>query len=123
MKKAIIAIFVALVLAGASIAAVGAATTCICGHLSTSNPIYSAPYGIAGTFGYRYCTARCSVYKEGYATNSVSTGDDLSTTGGYLETSKLYGPTYASSGTQFSSYHTGYSTDGEYQTEYHSASY
>lgn len=122
-KKGIIkSLLIALALSIATIIPVGAATIDIYGHLSTSNPIWSAPYGNASTFGWFYAYAECTVSKSGYETKSVSTSlcDSYSV---YAETDNIYGPTWESSGTVFTSSHSGYSYYGDYQTVYLSSSY
>ena len=126
MKKGIIkSLLIALALSIATIIPVGAATIEIYGHLKTYNPIWSAPYGSASTFGWSYASAECTASKAGYETNSVSTSmydGDLHHSV-YVETSDVYGPTWESAGTVFSSSHSGYSYYGEYQTAYNSISY
>lgn len=118
-------LLIALALSIATIIPVGAATIDIYGHLKTYNPLWSAPYGYASTFGWSYAEAECSVSKAGYETNSVSTSlyeGDLKHPVN-VKTSDVYGPTWESAGTVFSSSHSGYSCYGEFQTEYYSISY
>ena len=100
-----------------SIITATAMTTSLDGHLYTKNPLWSAPKGYASTAGYKKITAKCTVSKSGYSTKSVSTSDNAGTAGGYIETDWIYGPTYKSSGTKFTSKHTGYDYFGTYYTK------
>ena len=118
MKKICFSILVGLVLAGLSYVFVKGATLYVDGYISTSNPIYSEPYANATTCGYRSLTAVCEVSKSGYPTRSTSISgtDPITTHFFYVVTDDIYGPTWASSGTSFTSYHSGYNYYGEYQT-------
>lgn len=120
MKKKTIGLSVlfGLLLAGLTFISVKGATLYLEGYISTSNPIYSAPYAHATTCGYRSLTAECEVSKAGYPTRSTSINGNtpLPSHFFYIVTDDIYGPTWTSSGTSFTSYHTGYSYYGEYQT-------
>ena len=74
MKKKTIGLSVlfGLLLAGLTFISVKGATIYLEGYISTSNPIYSAPYAHATTCGYRSLTAECEVSKAGYPTRSTS---------------------------------------------------
>lgn len=100
---------------------VKAATLNCTGYISTNNPIYSAPYATATTWGHQHITAQLTVSKDGYDTISCSAEKEAGIGGSTVETSALYGPTYASAGTNFYSVHTGYHHDGYF--EYLTASY
>jgi hypothetical protein len=93
---------------------VKAATIKCSGYISGNNPIYSAPYATATTWGHQHITAQLSVSKSGYDTRSCSVEKDAGL-GSTVETSALYGPTYASAGTNFYSVHTGYDYYGNYE--------
>jgi hypothetical protein len=102
---------------------VGAMGTEVDGWLNTTNPIYSAPYATAKTMGYQNISAEVSVSKSGYDVKRNSVANNVGSYGGSVETSKLYGPTYASEGTNFYSVHTGYTNAGEYKYLTSSISY
>lgn len=91
----------------------GAMTLTPTGHLTTGNPIATAPYGIASTesnhSSYGKATAKVTVSKSGYATKSKSVKNKAKS----VETDRLYGPTWASKGTKFVSNHSGYDYKGK----------
>lgn len=100
----------------------GAMSSQVEGFLKTSNPPLAAPKGYAKTTGYKTITAKCTVSKSGYTTNSVS-ASKKEPYGGSVETNSISGPTWASAGTTFKSTHTGYSSSGAYQTKTASKKY
>ncbi|MFG6326201.1 MAG: hypothetical protein K1W00_05080 [Lachnospiraceae bacterium] len=120
MKKSIfLGIITGILLAG-SIGA-SAMTYKPTGYLYTKNPIYSAPKGYAETIGPNgTISAKCTVTKSGYTTKSVYASTKSSC---QVETDWVSGPTYKSSGTTFTSNHTGYNADGAYWTGYAKKSY
>ena len=91
------------------------------GTLYTQNPIISAPKGYARTIGPTgTISAKCTVSKSGYTTKSTSVSGESA----MVETDWIYGPTYASAGTKFTSNHTGYRGDnGAYWTASATKSY
>ena len=110
-KKSIFAgVFTAIILT--TTIYVGAMTSTLCGTLYTKNPLLSAPKGYAWTMGFSTCTAQCTASKDG-VTNSQTVSKYLKD-GGSIETDWISGPTYSSSGTTFSSVHTGYDDKGNY---------
>lgn len=95
---------------------VGAMSSTMDGWLYYQNPLTSAPRGYAKTMGYYNISAKCTAKKDG-ETNSKSISEDKGKNGGLVETDWVYGPTYASSGTTFTSKHTGYDEDKSYHTK------
>lgn len=117
MKKILSSIIIGIACGAIMSIPVGAATIIVEGQLYTSNPVYSAPKGYATTAGYNSITAKCSVSKSGYNTKSVSVSQKCNKgSQGYIETDWVSGPTWKSSGTKFTSKHTGYTYDGDYKT-------
>jgi hypothetical protein len=98
----------------------GAMTNNVDGKLYTRNPVTSGPQGYAWNMGFKTITA---VSKSGHTTKSISASKNAGSYDDSVETDWLIGPTYTSAGTKFTSFHSGYNTDGVYQTKYASKSY
>lgn len=101
----------------------GAMSSQVEGWLYTRNPLTSGPQGYAKTMGFKTITAKVTVSKSGHTTTSLTASKNAGSYGDSVETDWLTGPTYASAGTKFTSFHSGYNTDGVYQTKYASKSY
>lgn len=112
-KKIVVGVITGCLLLPAALA--GAMGTQVTGTLYTRNPVTSGPQGYAYTMGYKTITAKVTVSKEGYTSKSLSVSKEAPN-GSSVETDWLTGPTYASAGTTFESYHTGYTIDGDYRT-------
>ena len=115
MRKSIISGIICGVMLISTVA--GAKTLSLDGYLETRNPIYSAPQGRASTYGYKTCTAQVKATKNGTTNSQKKSGTEKAIT------SWVSGPTYTSSGTTFSSTHTGYDYWGNYTVKYASYKY